>query len=92
VPGLPHVWNVEGCEEVADEITPGTCGHRGISLVLDPLLRHRRAAGENHIEARAAVRAEALGYDSVWVADGQMLCSDCCAVLALATRPAEWRR
>ena len=30
--------------------------------------------------------AEALGYDSVWVADSQMLFSDCYAVLALAAR------
>jgi hypothetical protein len=30
--------------------------------------------------------AEALGYDSVWVTDSQMLFSDCCAVLALASR------
>src|SRR6201995_1318391 len=30
--------------------------------------------------------AEALGYDSVWVTDSQMLFSDCCAVLALAAR------
>jgi len=30
--------------------------------------------------------AEALGYDSVWVTDSQMLYSDCYAVLALATR------
>jgi 5,10-methylenetetrahydromethanopterin reductase len=29
---------------------------------------------------------EALGYDSVWVADSQMLFSDCYAVLALAAR------
>jgi 5,10-methylenetetrahydromethanopterin reductase len=31
-------------------------------------------------------RAEALGYDSVWVTDSQMLFSDCYAVLALAAR------
>src|SRR6201982_1591847 len=31
-------------------------------------------------------QAEALGYDSVWVADSQMLFSDCYAVLALAAR------
>jgi alkanesulfonate monooxygenase SsuD/methylene tetrahydromethanopterin reductase-like flavin-dependent oxidoreductase (luciferase family) len=30
--------------------------------------------------------AEALGYDSVWVTDSQMLFSDCYAVLALAAR------
>jgi 5,10-methylenetetrahydromethanopterin reductase len=30
--------------------------------------------------------AEALGYDSIWVADSQMLFSDCYAVLALAAR------
>src|SRR5437763_13847174 len=30
--------------------------------------------------------AEALGYDSVWVADSQMLFSDCYAVLALAAQ------
>jgi alkanesulfonate monooxygenase SsuD/methylene tetrahydromethanopterin reductase-like flavin-dependent oxidoreductase (luciferase family) len=30
--------------------------------------------------------AEAFGYDSVWVADSQMLYSDCYAVLALAAR------
>ena len=30
--------------------------------------------------------AEALGYDLVWVADSQMLFSDCYAVLALAAR------
>src|SRR5580700_1404997 len=30
--------------------------------------------------------AESLGYDSVWVADSQMLFSDCYAVLALAAR------
>ncbi len=30
--------------------------------------------------------AEGLGYDSVWVADSQMLFSDCYAVLALAAR------
>lgn len=30
--------------------------------------------------------AEALGYDSVWVADSQMLFADCYAVLALAAR------
>ena len=30
--------------------------------------------------------AEALGYSSVWVADSQMLFSDCYAVLALAAR------
>jgi 5,10-methylenetetrahydromethanopterin reductase len=30
--------------------------------------------------------AEALGYDSVWVADSQMLFSDCYTVLALAAR------
>lgn len=30
--------------------------------------------------------AETLGYDSVWVADSQMLFSDCYAVLALAAR------
>ena len=30
--------------------------------------------------------AEALGYNSVWVADSQMLFSDCYAVLALAAR------
>jgi alkanesulfonate monooxygenase SsuD/methylene tetrahydromethanopterin reductase-like flavin-dependent oxidoreductase (luciferase family) len=30
--------------------------------------------------------AERLGYDSVWVADSQMLYSDCYAVLALAAR------
>jgi 5,10-methylenetetrahydromethanopterin reductase len=30
--------------------------------------------------------AEALGYDAVWVADSQMLFSDCYAVLALAAR------
>ena len=30
--------------------------------------------------------AEQLGYDSVWVADSQMLFSDCYAVLALAAR------
>jgi 5,10-methylenetetrahydromethanopterin reductase len=29
---------------------------------------------------------EALGYSSVWVADSQMLFSDCYAVLALAAR------
>ena len=29
---------------------------------------------------------EALGYDSVWVADSQLLFSDCYAVLALAAR------
>src|SRR5215208_4176056 len=29
---------------------------------------------------------EGLGYDSVWVADSQMLFSDCYAVLALAAR------
>src|SRR3954467_8677412 len=29
---------------------------------------------------------ESLGYDSVWVADSQMLFSDCYAVLALAAR------
>src|SRR5690242_15726202 len=29
---------------------------------------------------------EALGYDSVWVADSQMLFADCYAVLALAAR------
>src|SRR3954452_3754526 len=29
---------------------------------------------------------EALGFDSVWVADSQMLFSDCYAVLALAAR------
>ena len=31
-------------------------------------------------------QAEALGYDSVWVTDSQMLFSDCYAVLALAAR------
>src|SRR3954447_22850225 len=31
-------------------------------------------------------QVEALGYDSVWVADSQMLFSDCYAVLALAAR------
>src|SRR5467141_1166200 len=30
--------------------------------------------------------AEALGYDSVWVTDSQMLFSDCYAVLALAAQ------
>ena len=30
--------------------------------------------------------AEALGYDAVWVADSQMLFSDCYAVLALAAQ------
>src|SRR5213083_3681176 len=30
--------------------------------------------------------AESLGYDSVWVADSQMIFSDCYAVLALAAR------
>ena len=30
--------------------------------------------------------AEALGFDSVWVTDSQMLFSDCYAVLALAAR------
>src|SRR6266436_6259853 len=30
--------------------------------------------------------AESLGYDAVWVADSQMLFSDCYAVLALAAR------
>ena len=42
---------------------------------------------------------ETLGYDSVWVADSQMLFSDCYAVLALAARqtsrypdgPRAWR-
>ena len=29
---------------------------------------------------------ESLGYDSAWVADSQMLFSDCYAVLALAAR------
>jgi hypothetical protein len=29
---------------------------------------------------------ESLGYDSAWVADSQMLVSDCYAVLALAAR------
>src|SRR5260370_20759258 len=32
--------------------------------------------------------AEALGYDSVWVTDSQMLFSDCYAVLALAAQQA----
>jgi 5,10-methylenetetrahydromethanopterin reductase len=34
-------------------------------------------------------RVEALGYDSVWVADSQMLFSDCYAVLALAAQQTE---
>jgi 5,10-methylenetetrahydromethanopterin reductase len=39
--------------------------------------------------------AEALGYDAVWVADSQMLFSDCYAVLARASHrsmPRRWRR